>query len=510
MLMALLLVASVAITGSATVAAQEEDEAEDVSVGDIMDDPSGFAGEDVTISGPIGGELDREAFTIEEDGEELLVVGDRGTVPSDLPDEVDVTGTVEEEFNIGDVEDELGIRLNDRQLDEFEGEPFIMADDIVEATDEPADDAAELDRVGVGAVVADFETYVMQQVAVAGQVEDILSEEAMVISSDESNEANVEMLVLASDRAIPAQLNENAITEVMGTLYVFDPEDEAFLGELEDEGIGVDPDDELFTEYVDQPVLVATSVTLLVPSLGETIDFILDDPEAYIGATVNLFGRVADDYAPAGFTLEGTDSFFGGEDLMVIGADDVLTPLPLEEETIVNVRGTVYYFDPIAIEEEEGFEIDEEDDAFADLDEGDPVVVADSVTELATDPGETVEDIIENSDDFVGLSVAVAGNINEVLTDQAFTFEGTDGFLGVGGDDLLVIGAQGALPEEALNDDVIVFVTGTVYYYDPVEIEEEEEDLDFDEDDSAFDDFDDGDVVIVADRVTPLVVVEDN
>ncbi len=115
---------------------------EEVTVRNLTRNPEDFANQDVLVSGEVGEDLGRSAFTISQRGQEILVVGDRLTIPDELGGVVEVLGQVRESFDIRDIEDELGIQLNDRQFRDFEGQPFVVAETV---------SSSELDRPVPGA-----------------------------------------------------------------------------------------------------------------------------------------------------------------------------------------------------------------------------------------------------------------------------------------------------------------------------------------------------------------------
>lgn len=106
--------------------------------------------------------------------------------------------------------------------------------------------------------------------------------------------------------------------------------------------------------------------------------------------------------------------------------------------------------------------------------------------------GVTASDIHSNPEEYYGVSVMVSGEVNEVIGPNAFTIGG-EGFLG--GDELLIITADGVpLPEgldrdadEALAEDDIVQVTGTVSEFVLTDIEE---DAGIDLEEVVFEEFD--------------------
>ena len=80
-------------------AAEAETEARAATVNNIVDDPAGFYGEKVTVTGPVGEVFGRQVFNIEEQGvldidDELLVVAPANSPEITEESNVRVTGTI--------------------------------------------------------------------------------------------------------------------------------------------------------------------------------------------------------------------------------------------------------------------------------------------------------------------------------------------------------------------------------------------------------------------------------
>lgn len=101
---------------------------------EFVGDYDGYVGETVTLSADIDEIVSANAFTIagtdDTTVEPLLIVHD-GTM-TDIEEglSVQVTGEVEEGFDVTAVEDDLSVELEDDAYDEWEDERFIHADSI--------------------------------------------------------------------------------------------------------------------------------------------------------------------------------------------------------------------------------------------------------------------------------------------------------------------------------------------------------------------------------------------
>ena len=104
---------------------------------DVFAGADQFVGEQVTVSGQVGELVGDNAFTIgAETGAELLVVSSTAVGQQQLVEQgaiVEVTGTVREGFNAEEVASELGVEFDTGLFSEFEGENYIVADNVTEA-----------------------------------------------------------------------------------------------------------------------------------------------------------------------------------------------------------------------------------------------------------------------------------------------------------------------------------------------------------------------------------------
>ncbi len=93
-----------------------------------------YAGEEVTLDAAVEEVVGPDAFTISGTGdtyvEALLVVGAEQADELTAEALVEITGTVRDGFGITDVEDELGVDLDDAVFEGFEGEPYLVADGV--------------------------------------------------------------------------------------------------------------------------------------------------------------------------------------------------------------------------------------------------------------------------------------------------------------------------------------------------------------------------------------------
>jgi hypothetical protein len=112
------------------------------TVGEILNDPASFIGQSVTVDSTINSTVGQNAFVLNPDNvdEGLLVVGrgpfsrpdatgDEGNATLSEGDRVQVSGVVRI-FSLSEVEQELGISLNEEEFTNYDGRPVVVAEQI--------------------------------------------------------------------------------------------------------------------------------------------------------------------------------------------------------------------------------------------------------------------------------------------------------------------------------------------------------------------------------------------
>lgn len=237
------------------------------------------------------------------------------------------------------------------------------------------------------------------------------------------------------------------------------------------------------------PIALAAAVTLTGcgddsagPEQDTTVEDVAEaDPDEndmpgddLLGQSVTVSGEITEVVDDSAFWLgSGGGWFEDGAPVVSTSGDftefDIEDPEGMvEADTILQVTGTVEEFVLLDFEEEWGIDLD--DDTFEDL-EGEAVIVAEDVTTLA------------------GESVAISGEVHELLSTVAFRLAGA-------GWSVVVLDAERAAVEAG--DDVEV--TGTVRQMNITEIEE---DYGVDLDDALYGDYE-GQLVLVAETVEPV------
>lgn len=114
---------------------EEPDVPDDVPVDDLLADVEAFAGDDVSVTGEVAEVLTEQAFTLaatDASGSPLLVVtSDTGGI--EAGSQVSVTGAFEDDFRVPDAEAFLAIDLEESELGDLEGQPYLAAEDVEQA-----------------------------------------------------------------------------------------------------------------------------------------------------------------------------------------------------------------------------------------------------------------------------------------------------------------------------------------------------------------------------------------
>lgn len=111
--------------------ADDAADAEVLDVGEILEDPTAFAGEDVAFEGQIDEVLENGLFTVSstDASTDPLLVAFAEEASLEEGQDVTVEGTLNESFDVQEVEQFLGgLDLDDPQFERFSDEPFVEAE----------------------------------------------------------------------------------------------------------------------------------------------------------------------------------------------------------------------------------------------------------------------------------------------------------------------------------------------------------------------------------------------
>lgn len=97
----------------------------------FYDEADAYVGQEVTVSAEVSETLSDDTFVIAGEAgttvDPLLIVEDQEIPPLDEGQVVQLTGTVQQGFDIAATEEELGIDLKDELYADYEGQPYIAA-----------------------------------------------------------------------------------------------------------------------------------------------------------------------------------------------------------------------------------------------------------------------------------------------------------------------------------------------------------------------------------------------
>lgn len=114
-----------------SVPVTEEDENRVVYEGqynqEFIDEAAAYVGQQVTISGQVTGTLSPETFAIAGPADPMLIVEEQEIPAVDEGLTVELTGIMRENFSVTEVEEQLGVELDDDLYTDFEGENYLMA-----------------------------------------------------------------------------------------------------------------------------------------------------------------------------------------------------------------------------------------------------------------------------------------------------------------------------------------------------------------------------------------------
>lgn len=270
--------------GEETAAAGEEAESQGqaraASVADILDNPSEFYGNTATVSGLVTEVVGPNAVVIggnELVNEGLLVIGAQQLdqivegVPEGEPfeirqqDLVQATGNVRE-FNLQEVEQEVGYALDEGVFGEFEGRPVVVANSFVLTPQGGGTTMQQSTQVGLTEIVDQPAEFYGQTLTVSGAVAQIINPNTFVIVEEQVAEneglfeaeagalADQGVLVTTSGGTGP-NLTERQTVQVTGTLQQF--ETATFEQET---GVQFDENNEFVSAFSDRPAIMATQI----------------------------------------------------------------------------------------------------------------------------------------------------------------------------------------------------------------------------------------------------------
>jgi hypothetical protein len=197
------------------------------------------------------------------------------------------------------------------------------------------------------------------------------------------------------------------------------------------------------------------------PAGNVTAEEVTDNTAQLIGKTVTVRSEPVRKIGNNTFTISD-EEFFGRETILVVNASGQPLVLPTDD-TEVQVTGKVRKFVLADINREYDF-LDLEPNLYVDY-EGKPAIIAQSIAP-APAPGE----ITKNPKQYYGRTLAVTGEIEEILSPNTFTLDEDQLF---GASDLLVLVANPKTSKTPIREDETVAVTGVLRPFVVADLERE-------------------------------------
>lgn len=201
-----------------------------------------------------------------------------------------------------------------------------------------------------------------------------------------------------------------------------------------------------------------TDIATTIPETEEnvTTDDVVDNTAALVGQTVTVRSEVEEVIGTYTFEIED-EEFFNDEQILVVNATGQPVLVAPNDDTELQITGEVRQFVIADVERE--FNLGLEPELYVDY-ENRPAIIAQSIA-LAPEPGE----ITENPTPFYGKTLAVKGEVENIVGPTAFTIDEEE--LTSGGDLLVLI----ANPERTITDGEAVVATGVLRPFVIAEIE---------------------------------------
>lgn len=239
--LAAILLACATLTSACESTAENPNADLNVTAEEVAEQTDAVEGQDVTIRSQVQQKVTESSFTLDNEGEEILVVNISGK-PFVLPAEdyeIQATGEVQN-FVLADIEQEYNLGFDPTLYVEYENKPAILAKSLALAPDP-------------GEMTQSPERFYDLPIAVEGEVEDVIDANTLTLDEEQLFGAS-DLLVIG----VPAtdSLDGQAVT-VTGTLRKF------ILTELEqdyDLTWDLSVVEKLEAEYSEKPIFIADNL----------------------------------------------------------------------------------------------------------------------------------------------------------------------------------------------------------------------------------------------------------
>ena len=240
-----LMAALLGVVGINETAVKAQETKQNVTQEDLTEQTEALVGQTVTVRGEVE-DRDGSILRIDDDrflGEDILVVNMSGVPVPDLPyedAEVQVTGEVRN-FIVDEVQGEFGMGFDADRYVEYENQPVLFAESIALAP-------------SPGEVTFNPDVYYGKPVAIEGEVEEIVAENAFTLDEERLLSSEDLLVINLAPGQIPQDDQDVVVTGVVRLFTMVELEREYDLN-WDAELVR-----EIEAEYENKPVLVADGV----------------------------------------------------------------------------------------------------------------------------------------------------------------------------------------------------------------------------------------------------------
>ena len=203
----------------------------------------------------------------------------------------------------------------------------VVEEDVVETpeTEEVETDVAQADgNVQVEDLGENLEYYLGQTVTVREEADEIVGESAFLMEEEELFGGEEVLVINASGEGIYLVEGEETQVQVTGEVA------ELIIADVEEE-YSIDLDEDLYTDYEQQPVIIAQSI-----ALAPDPEDLTDNPEQYYNQRIAVNGEVEELWSAELMSIDG-EALFGEDDLLVISPNTTLDFVEDEEVVMTGV-----------------------------------------------------------------------------------------------------------------------------------------------------------------------------
>lgn len=337
------------------------------TVSDIDDDAEAYIGNRVTVLGDVIELIDDRTFRLDDPallgGDDILVTTREG-IPVTEGEQVYVTGEVRE-FDAAAISTELGFDYGTDVYAPYTENTIIIAERI-ETVGQAGGFFGDIfgadETTGISEITGDPAAYVGQLATINGEIDEVIGPNTYRVDEDNLLELGDDMLVFIPDEINqPDTLVDETNVRVSGTVQNF------VIADFERDYGFVFDDPGIYAEFENQPAIIAERI-----QVQATLSDVDDNPEAYIGNMVSVYGEASELIGDNSFRLQDP-AFFAGDDVLVVVRDQAIIPTEGAEYW---VTGEVRAFNLTEVEADVGYDLD--DALFTDW-EGRTVIVAEMV-----------------------------------------------------------------------------------------------------------------------------------